>query len=101
MPEVQPKVYRMTAQVGKEGGTVLGQRFKENGWSGKFYMSNNWGDLGRLSLASGTEAFFKIADDGNIAMATEDVTLDATATYELTLDLTGGNDHPVLSLVKK
>lgn len=100
VPEAASGIYRMTAQAGVEGSTVLGQRFRMSGWSGKFFKNRGWDGLGTFSLAAGTEAFFSIAGDGNIEIA-QGVTLEEGATYELTLDVTGGNDHPVVSLVKK
>ena len=100
VPEAASGIYRMTAQVGVEGSTVLGQRFRVSGWSGKFFKNRGWDGLGTFSLAAGTEAFFSIAGDGNIEIA-QGVMLEEGATYELTLDVTGGNDHPVVSLVKK
>ena len=53
-----------------------------------------------FTLAPGAEAFFSIAGDGNIEIASG-VTLEEGATYRLTLDVTAGKDNPVLSLVKK
>lgn len=100
VPEAASGIYRMTAQAGVEGSTVLGQRFRVSGWSGKFFKNRGWDGLGTFSLAAGTEAFFSIAGDGNIEIA-QGVTLEEGVTYELTLDVTGGNDHPVVSLVKK
>ena len=100
VPEAASGIYRMTAQAGVEGSTVLGQRFRVSGWSGKFFKNRGWDGLGTFSLAAGTEAFFSIAGDGNIEIA-QGVTLEEGATYELTLDVSGGNDHPVVSLVKK
>lgn len=101
IPEFASQIYKVTAKAGLEGDTTPGVRFREDGWNGKIYPDRSWGDLGgTLTLALGTEAYFAIASDGNISMAT-DVTLEAGATYELTLDLTAGNDHPVLSFEKK
>ena len=100
VPEAASGIYRMTAQAGVEGSAVLGQRFRVSGWSGKFFKNRGWDGLGTFSLAAGTEAFFSIAGDGNIEIA-QGVTLEEGVTYELTLDVTGGNDHPVVSLVKK
>lgn len=100
VPEAASGIYRMTAQAGVEGSTVLGQRFRVSGWSGKFFKNRGWDGLGTFLLAAGTEAFFSIAGDGNIEIA-QGVALEEGATYELTLDVTGGNDHPVVSLVKK
>ena len=100
VPESAPGIYTMTAQAGLEGSTTLGQRFRVSGWSGKFFKNRGWDGLGTFSLAAGTEAFFSIAGDGNIEIASG-VTLEEGATYCLTLDVTAGNDKPVLSMVKK
>lgn len=100
VPEFAPGIYKMTAQAGLEGSTTLGQRFRVSGWSGKFFKNRGWDGLGTFSLAPGTEAFLSIAGDGNIEIASG-VTLDEGATYCLTLDVTAGNDKPVLSMVKK
>lgn len=100
VPEAAPGIYRMTAQVGAEKSETLGERFRESGWSGKFFKERGWGGLGTFSLAAGTEAFLSIAGDGNIEIA-KDVTLEKGATYELTLDVTAGNDKPVLTMVRK
>lgn len=100
VPESAPGIYQMTAQAGLEGSTTLGQRFRVSGWSGKFFKNRGWDGLGTFSLAPGTEAFLSIAGDGNIEIASG-VTLDEGATYCLTLDVTAGNDKPVLSMVKK
>ena len=93
-------IYTMTAQAGLEGSTTLGQRFRVSGWSGKFFRNRGWDGLGAFTLAPGAEAFFSIAGDGNIEIASG-VTLEEGATYRLTLDVTAGKDNPVLSLVKK
>lgn len=100
VPEAAPGIYKMTAQAGLEKSATLGQRFRVSGWSGKFFKERGWGGMGTFTLAPGAEAFFSIAGDGNIEIA-PGVTLEEGATYELTLDVTGGNDKPVLSLVKK
>lgn len=100
VPEAEPGIYRVTAQAGPEGSTTPGQRFRINGWSGKFYKSRGWSDLGTLTLSEGSEAFFQITSGGNIEMA-EGVSLEEGATYILTLDVTGGNDKPVLTMAKQ
>ena len=100
VPESAPGIYTMTAQAGLEGSTTLGQRFRVSGWSGKFFRNRGWDGLGAFTLAPGAEAFFSIARDGNIEIASG-VTLEEGATYRLTLDVTAGKDNPVLSLVKK
>ena len=100
VPESAPGIYTMTAQAGLEGSTTLGQRFRVSGWSGKFFRNRGWDGMGTFTLAPGAGAFFSIAGDGNIETASG-VTLEEGATYCLTLDVTAGNDKPVLSMVKK
>ncbi len=99
VPEAAPGIYKMMAQAGKEGSTVLGQRFRVSGWDGKFFGARGWADLGALTSTSGTEALLDVSK-GNINMAA-DVTLEEGADYELTLDCTGGKNAPVLTFVKK
>lgn len=100
VPESAPGIYTMTAQAGLEGSTTLGQRFRVSGWSGKFFRNRGWDGMGTFTLAPGAGAFFSIAGDGNIEIASG-VALEEGATYCLTLDVTAGNDKPVLSMVKK
>ena len=99
VPEAAPGIYKMTAQAGKEGSTVLGQRLRVSGWDGKFFGARGWADLGALTSTPGTEALLDVSK-GNINMAA-DVTLEEGADYELTLDCTGGKNAPVLTFVKK
>lgn len=99
VPEAAPGIYKMTAQAGKEGSTVLGQRFRVSGWDGKFFGARGWADLGALTSTPGTEALLDVSK-GNINMAA-DVALEEGADYELTLDCTGGKNAPVLTFVKK
>ena len=100
VPESAPGIYTMTAQAGLAGSTTLGQRFRVSGWSGKFFRNRGWDGMGTFTLAPGAGAFFSIAGDGNIEIASG-VTLEEGATYCLTLDVTAGNDKPVVSMVKK
>ena len=100
VPESAPGIYTMTAQAGLEGSTTLGQRFRVSGWSGKFFRNRGWDGMGTFTLAPGAGAFLSIAGDGNIEIDSG-VTLEEGATYCLTLDVTAGNDKPVLSMVKK
>lgn len=100
VPEFTSGIYKMTAQAGPDNSTVLGQRFRVSGWSGKFFAERGWGGLGAFTLAAGTEAYLKIAGDGNIESATG-VELTAGDTYELTVDCTAGKSSPVVTFIKK
>ena len=79
VPESAPGIYTMTAQAGLEGSTTLGQRFRVSGWSGKFFRNRGWDGMGTFTLAPGAGAFFSIAGDGNIEIASG-VTLEEGAT---------------------
>lgn len=82
VPESAPGIYTMTAQAGLEGSTTLGQRFRVSGWSGKFFRNRGWDGLGAFTLAPGAEAFFSIAGNGNIEIASG-VTLEECAASRL------------------
>lgn len=100
VPEFASGIYKLTAQAGKEGSTTLGERFRLSGWSGKFYKDTSWGGLGAFTLAAGSETLLQVASDGNLEIASG-AALEEGATYCLTVDVTGGNDSPVVSLVKE
>ncbi len=101
IPEYAPQVYRITAQAGQKGSTVLGQRFRVSEWSGKFFKGRNWDGITPMTLAPGTEELLWINPNDNNLEVAPGVTLEEGATYELTVDLTGGNSHPVITFVKK
>lgn len=100
VPEYASGIYKMTAQAGKESSETLGQRFRINGWDGKFFAERGWGGLGTFTLKSGSEAYLKIASNGNINMA-DNASLTEGTTYELTIDMTAGKNSPVVSIVAK
>lgn len=104
MPEISPKVYRLTAIAGPEKGSSMGQRIRFDYLSCKFFFQDGYKDGGEfsganaLTIAPGSEAY--IADKGNIELADE-VKLEVGVTYVMTVDLTAGNDKGVISFVKK
>lgn len=106
LAEVSPKVYRFTAQAGPEKGSEVGQRLRTDYISVKFFHQKGWGgefnpEKGTgLTLAPGSESLLKLNPDGNVELAAG-ATLEAGATYLLTVDLTAGNNAGVISLVKK
>ena len=101
IPEYAPQIYKITAQAGQEGSTVLGQRFRVDGWSGKFFKERGWKGLTPMTLAPGTEKYLWINPDGNNLEMAPEVELEEGATYELTVDVSNGNDNPVISFVRK
>lgn len=103
VPEFASGIYKMTAQAGKEGSKILGQRFRVSGWNGKFFVKRDWDEFQNpLTLVAGTEAYFKMTGNNNsdIGMA-DGAQLEEGATYELTVSFVADPSHPVLSFVKK
>mgnify|MGYP000123861944 CR=1 FL=1 len=101
MPEVEPHIYRITGKAGPEKGSSTGTYFRTDYISAKYFHQNDWGGemtAANTTLAAGTEALLKL--DGNLSLA-DGVSLEEGATYQFTIDATGGKDHVVVSLVKK
>lgn len=106
LAEISPKVYRFTGYAGPEKGSETGQRlrtdyisvkfFHQKGWGGEFNPSQNTG----LTIAAGSEKLIKANPDGNIELAAG-ATLEEGALYELTIDLSKGNNSGTISLIKK
>jgi len=104
MAEVAPKIYRFTGVAGPEIGSEIGQRLRTDYISVKFFWQKGWGGEfsgeNALTLAPGSEKLLKINSDGNVELVTG-ATLEVGAVYELTIDLTAGNNAGVISIVKK
>lgn len=101
MPEVEPHIYRITGKAGPEKGSSTGTYFRTDYISAKYFHQNGWGGemkAENTTLAPGTEALLKL--DGNLSLA-DGITLEEGATYQFTIDATGGKDQVVVSLVKK
>lgn len=100
MPEISSKKYQFTGVAGPEHGSSIGQRFRFDYISAKFFFQNGYGgEFSQITLASGTEALLKLTDSKNFELA-NDVKLEEGATYVLTVDLTAGNDKAVISFKK-
>lgn len=97
VPEIGDRIYGITVTTGPEKNSVFGQRLRKDYLDLKFFKTNNWGDIGKLTLAKGIEAYVAITDGGNISLA-EGVTLPENATVTITVDLTAGADAPVLNI---
>lgn len=102
IPEHEPGIYVMTGQAGESGSSVPGVRFKTDGWYGQFYTSPNWGGgFGAMTLAAGSEAYLVVTENGTKLEIPEGVTLEAGATYVLTVDCTAGISSPKVTFEKK
>lgn len=99
MAEVEPAVYRLTGKAGPEKGSAVGDYFRYDYVSFKYFHQNGWGgEMTNPTLAEGTEKLLKLAGT-NLELA-DGVELVQGATYQLTIDLTAGKDKPVVSFVK-
>ncbi len=102
LPEVEPKKYRMTGKAGPEKGSSIGDYFRTDYISMKYFFQHGWADAGggemsNPTLAPGTEALLKA--EGNLEL--NGVQLEQGAVYELTIDLSAGRDKGIVSFVKK
>lgn len=100
MAEVAPKIYQFTGQAGPEKGSLIGQRFRTDYLSFKFFHQDGWGgefsgDNG-LTIIEGADL---IACPGNFELA-GGVTHEEGATYRVTIDLTNGNANGTISFKK-
>lgn len=85
---------------------VPGTTIRADNINFKFFHQKNWGgEFTNAGLSGGGESIFigngeNGRDPGNLGIE-EGQTLEAGATYVLTLDLSAGNDQAVLSVTKK
>ncbi len=98
MAEVSPKVYRLTGKAGPEKGSSIGQVFRFDYLSFKFFCQDGWGEEFNGPLDNGAKAF--LSNQGNLELASG-VQLETDATYVLTVDLTGGKAAPIVKFQKK
>lgn len=98
MAPVADKVYQITVVAGTTvtADNINFKFFHQKGWGGEFTNAalSTTSDL--IFVGDGSNG----RDPGNLGIA-EGQTLEAGATYVLTLDLTGGNDQAVLTVEKK
>lgn len=98
--EVAPKVYQFTGYAGPEKGSSIGQRFRIDYLSFKFFFQDGWGTEfsgdNKLTIKEGGEF---IADNGNFELASG-VNLETGAKYRITIDLSEGNSKGTISFTK-
>lgn len=103
--EVSPKVYQFSGYAGPEQGSVNGQRIRFDYLDFKFYKNRAWDTEFKQSEMTLEGGLLKLAEPNalgfsNINMA-DGVQLEEGAFYVFTVDLTNGNDKPVIRLEKK
>lgn len=100
MAQVQPGIYQFTGNAGPEKGSAIGDRFRYDYLSFKFFHQNGWGGefgQGALAMQEGTEAFLK--NTGNFELA-DGVQLENAAKYRITIDLSKGIENGTIKMVK-
>ena len=95
MPEVEPMKYRLTGKAGPEKGSSIGDYFRTDYISMKYFFQHGWGgEMTNPTIQGGL-----LKADGNLGLAGDP--LEQGAVYELTIDLSAGRDNGVVSFVKK
>ena len=95
MPEVEPMKYRLTGKAGPEKESSIGDYFRTDYISMKYFFQHGWG--GEMTKPTVQGGLLKA--DGNLSLAGDPLELGAV--YELTIDLSAGRDNGVVSFVKK
>lgn len=95
MPEVEPMKYRLTGKAGPEKESSIGDYFRTDYISMKYFFQHGWGgEMTNPTIQGGL-----LKADGNLGLAGDPLELGAV--YELTIDLSAGRDNGVVSFVKK
>ncbi len=98
MPEVAPKVYQMTGTAGPENGSSIGDLFRFDYMSFKFFGQDGWGFEFTEVLAETAKTLIK--NSGNLELA-DGVNLEQGATYVLTIDCSAGKNSPIINFEKR
>lgn len=97
MPEVQPGVYVLTGYAGPEKGSSIGQYFRYDYISAKYFHQNGWG--GEMSGDNTTVDSTLIANKGNLELA-DGVQLVENNVYRLVIDASAGKDNVVVTFTE-
>ncbi len=104
MPEVAPGVYEIIGYAGPENGSAIGQYFRYDYISLKYFHQNGWGGEMKLSgdEKNTTLESTIIHDEGNLEVDTNKghEPLENGATYKLTIDASAGKNNVVVKFVK-
>lgn len=100
LAQISPAVYQFTGKAGPENGSAIGDRYRYDYLSFKFFHQNGWGgEFGQdaLTMTGSTTDFLK--NPGNFELA-DGVNLEEGATYRVTIDLTKGIENGTINMVK-
>lgn len=100
LAEVSPGVFRFTGKAGPENGSEIGDRFRTDYLSFKFFHQDGWGgEFGQDALKMIGSAAGLLKNTGNFELA-DGVTLQQGATYRITVDLSAGIADGTIDMVK-
>lgn len=100
MAQIAPGVYQFTGKAGPENGSSVGDRFRFDYMSFKFFHQNGWGgEFGSDALQMTGDTSSLLKGSGNFELA-DGVNLEQGATYRMTVDLSAGIEHGTINLVK-
>lgn len=94
MPEVRPGVYQLIGTAGPENGSSLGQYFRYDYLSFKYFHQNGWG--GEMTAENTTLVSDLVAVKGNLELA-DGVQLVENNVYCLVIDASAGKDNVVVT----
>ena len=94
MPEIEPGKYVFAGLAGPEKGSKVGQYFRYDYLSFKYFYQNGWG--GEMSADNTTLNSELVAMPGNVELASG-VQLEENKAYVLVIDASAGKDNVVMS----
>ena len=97
MPEVKPGVYQLIGTAGPEHGSSLGQYFRYDYLSFKYFHQNGWG--GEMTAENTTLVSDLVAVKGNLELA-DGVQLVENKVYCLVIDVSAGKDNVVVTFTE-
>lgn len=94
MPEIRPGVYQLIGTAGPEKGSAIGQYFRYDYLSFKYFHQNGWG--GEMTAENTTLVSDLVAVKGNLELA-DGVQLVENNMYRLVIDASAGKDNVVVT----
>jgi hypothetical protein len=93
MPEILPGVYILTGYAGPENGSSIGQYFRFDYISAKYFHQNGWG--GEMTAENTTLNSTLLKNVGNFEL-NDGVQLEENAAYCLIIDASAGKNNVVV-----
>ena len=97
MPELEPGVYMIQGLAGPENGSSIGQYFRYDYLSFKYFHQNGWG--GEMTAENTTLVSDLVAVKGNLELA-DGVQLVENNMYRLVIDASAGKDNVVVTFTE-